>query len=208
MAKEFKKEAKNRTDELTEKSIKARRKLANYLKENKLDPEKDWTKHKKHGPIISKWLKTINIGEEAADKALKKKSKKKPDMHPKKKTVTKAPTSYEYPEVDGQPMSPDMKKKFRAKMRTLSKGNFSPKEAQKKALDFVKDGPAPKSSKIGAKDTVKDSPKKKSKNSSSESETPKKDKSGKKDKASKGGTKSLVKSKDGKKKKKVVKDED
>lgn len=117
-------------------SIDASKKLAEYLKVNKLDPKKDWTNDPKHGKKISEWVRIIRLGEQKVlDKPLKK--LKKPEVHPKIKKITKVPTSYDYPDIDGMPMSSDMKKKYRAKMRSLMKSNMEVSKANKLALEHV-----------------------------------------------------------------------
>lgn len=130
--------AKKEVDESIIKSEKATRKLAAYLKEHKLDPNKDWGKHPDHGEFIRKMQKRIKIGSEKAIEVLDKaKALKKPKVHAKTKTVKAAPLSYDYPEIDGNPLSPEQKKKFRTKMRDLTKSGIKPEEAQKKALTLV-----------------------------------------------------------------------
>lgn len=117
-------------------SIDASKKLAEYLKANKLDPKKDWTNDPKHGKKISELVRIIRLGEQKVlDKPLKK--LKKPEVHPKIKKITKVPTSYDYPDIDGMPMSSDMKKKYRAKMRSLMKSNMEVSKANKLALEHV-----------------------------------------------------------------------
>lgn len=132
----------NSVDKATKRSVRARKELTEYFKENKLDPEKDWTKHKKHGEKVSAWLKIIKLGEGKAEKVIAEKALKKklskPDVHPKVKEITKAPTSYDYPEIDGMPLSPEQKKKYRAKIRSLAKARKDPKESAKIATEYVK----------------------------------------------------------------------
>lgn len=110
-------------------------KLAEYLKKHKLDPEKDWSKDPVHGKKLAKYYQTIRVAEEKichqTDKLIK------PEVHPKVKTVKSAPTTYNYPDIDGQPMSAQMKKKYRAKMRSLLKSNMDVKKAEAKALEFA-----------------------------------------------------------------------
>lgn len=109
--------------------------LANYLKKHKLDPEKDWSKDPTHGKKVAKYYQTIRVAEE---KIRTKQAKLiKPEVHPKTKSVTKTPTTYNYPDIDGQPMSAQMKKKYRAKMRALLKSNMDIKKAEATALQFA-----------------------------------------------------------------------
>lgn len=136
---------KNTKRESIKKGIQANKELVKYLKDNNLDPTKDWTKDKKHGKKISELVRLSNLAEKkAADKTGsepdKPKKLKKPETKPSVKKVTKAPNIYDYPEVDGQPMSPELKKKFRTKMRSLLKSNMEPKTASKKALEFIMEG--------------------------------------------------------------------
>lgn len=132
--------------EAAKKVIKAQKELAAYLTEHKLDPEKDWTKDKKHGPVISKWIQIIRIGEKkgeelASEKKAEKKKLKKPDTKPAVvQKIKKAPTAYDYPLVNGMPMSTEMKKRYRAKMRSLLKSQMDSKVASKKAMDSVMSG--------------------------------------------------------------------
>ena len=122
--------------------MEATKNLNSYYKENGLDPEKDYSKDKKHGKAISKLQKKIKtakmkinagIADEHAEKA-----KRKPDVKPEKvKTIKKQPSSYDYPDIDGKPMTPDLKKRYRSKMRALLKAQMDPNEASKKALSAV-----------------------------------------------------------------------
>ena len=110
-------------------------KLADYLKKHKLDPEKDWSKDKVHGPKLEKYYQTIRVAEQKIRSA--QANLIKPEVHPKVRTVTKPMSTYNYPDLDGQPMSAQMKKKYRAKMRSLLKANMDVKKAEAKALEFA-----------------------------------------------------------------------
>lgn len=139
-------------------SINASKELAKYLKDNKLDPEKDWSKDKKHGPKIKELLQIIQVGEaKANDKPIKL---KKPKVHEKVAKVTKTPTSYDYPDVDGMPMSSAMKKKFRAKMRSLLKSQMEVSKASEKALQFVLNSASNSTKEDKPKKETSDKPKK------------------------------------------------
>lgn len=141
MAKE-KKSKKSSVAEPTELT-KATKALTNYLEENNLDPTKDWSSDKKHGKTITKLKQRIKTAKMKAKAGLvdKKEANRKPDVKPEKvKTVTKQPTSYDYPDVDGKPMTPELKKKFRSKMRALLKANMDPKDASSKALAYAMGG--------------------------------------------------------------------
>ena len=137
-----------KTKEKTLKSVgstdltEATKKLNDYYKKHGLDPEKDYTKDKKHGETVTKLKKriktaTMKINAGIADEQAAK-AKRKPDVKPEKvKTVKKQPSSYDYPDVDGKPMTPDLKKRYRSKMRALLKAQMDPTEASKKALSAV-----------------------------------------------------------------------
>ena len=107
-------------------------------------------------------------------------------------------TTYDYPTIDGKELSSDMKKRYRAKIRSLIKSQMTKEEATKRATAFIKE----ESTK--PKDIKKLEPDKESKSKVGKSE--KKDKvSKKKDLQPKDSSKSK-KSKD-KPKKKVKKEE-
>lgn len=190
----------NKKDLAVKKARKAQKAMLAYMEENKLDPKKDWTKDKKHGKKIQEWIDIINLGNKKAreineEKAIENgKKNKKPEAHPKKEKVTTTPNIYDYPKVDGKDMTPDQKKKYRQKMRTLLK-TMSKDKAEAEALDYAKDmvsksTPIPK--------IKKEEPKK---------EEPKKEKAKKEENVSKKEDKKPEKKKD-KKKKKVAKEED
>ena len=68
--------------------------LAKYLKDHKLDPKKDWTKHPVHGKKISQWVKIIKLAEKKAEDVQMErvangttKKLKKPNVHTKVTTV-------------------------------------------------------------------------------------------------------------------------
>lgn len=134
--------------------------LEAYLIKNKLDPSKDWTKDKKHGKEISRLVALVNMGSEKIVEK-KKKIEKNPTSKPEglkgkatKETKAKADSKekYDYPDVDGKPMTPEQKKKYRAKLRGDKKRASKPK-AEK----------APKEEKKVKSDTKKDKKKKKKK---------------------------------------------
>ena len=145
--KKDKKKAKpvNKTPELS----KAKKALDAYLKENNLDPQKDWTKDKKHGKKVTELVNKLNKerdkvaaeypekdlkneaklvkmkGKKDAEKAEKKKEKK--EKASSGRTVTK----YDYPLIDGREMTSDEKKKYRTEQRRLAAGK-APKEEKPK----------------------------------------------------------------------------
>lgn len=189
----------NKKDPAVKKARKAQKAMLAYMEENNLDPNKDWTKHKKHGKKIQEWIDIINLGNKKAREINEKKAiengkkNKKPEAHPKKEKVTTTLNIYDYPKVDGKDMTPDQKKKYRQKMRTLLK-TMSKDKAEAEALDYAKDmvsksTPIPK--------VKKEEPKK---------EEPKKEEPKKEENVSKKEEKKPEKKKD--KKKKVAKEED
>lgn len=114
--------------------------LAKYLMDNKLDPSKDWTQDPVHGKKIRELMQVVKVNrEKLEDKVdgVKVKNLQKPKINQGVKKVTKQPLAYEYPEVDGKPMDGALKKKYRQKMRALLKANMDPKEAEKKAVEFL-----------------------------------------------------------------------
>lgn len=130
---------KSTLKEAKKAATKANLELAEYLKANKLDPTKDWTKDPKHGKKIKALMKIVRVGEKKAEDAEfskldPKKKLKKPETNPKVRTVKEQPRAYDYPMVDGKPMSTEMKKKFRQKMRSLLKANMDEKKASQMAF--------------------------------------------------------------------------
>lgn len=133
--KKDKKKAKpvNKTPELS----KAKKALDAYLKENKLDPQKDWTKDKKHGKKVTELVNKLNkerdkVAAEYPEKDLKNeaklvKLKEKKEKASSGRTVTK----YDYPLIDGREMTSDEKKKYRTEQRRLAAGK-APKEEKPK----------------------------------------------------------------------------
>lgn len=130
----------------------ASKELGDYLKKHKLDPEKDWTNDPVHGKKIKKLMQEVRVAskkklhkehvKQDEVKELKNKAKEKAEKalskpKDKVKPVKSQPTSYDYPMVDGKPMTPELKKKYRGKMRRLLKANMSPDQASKKAMEFL-----------------------------------------------------------------------
>lgn len=126
--------------------------LGEYLMKHNLDPDKDWTKDPVHGPIIKKLMQEVRTAsklklhkthvkqDEAKERKAKAKERAEKSLaKPKEKIkpVTKQPSVYDYPEVDGKPMSSELRKKFRGKMRRLLKANMDTRAAEKKALEFL-----------------------------------------------------------------------
>lgn len=141
----------SKKDLAAKKARRAQKEMLAYMEENNLDPKKDWTGHKKHGKKIQAWIDIINLGNKKAraateEKALEKaKKNQKPEAHPKKEKVTSTPNAYDYPMVDGKEMTPDQKKKYRQKMRTLLKTMSKEKaeaEGKKYAAELASGAPA------------------------------------------------------------------
>lgn len=121
-------------------ATKASDELAKYLTENGLDPTKDWTQDPIHGKKIQKLMQIVRVNrEKLEDKVdeIKVKNLKKPKINKSGEKVEKQPAAYDYPEVDGKPMDSVLKKKYRAKMRSLLKANMDPKKAAEKALEGI-----------------------------------------------------------------------
>lgn len=160
----------NKTPELS----KAKKALDAYLKENNLDPTKDWSKDKKHGKKITELLNKLNkerdkVAAQYPEKDLKNeaklvKMKKAKDKKKKeKKESTSRVTKYDYPLIDGREMTSDEKKKYRMEQRRLAAGKAPKeekpkKEKKEKAEATEKAAPAKKDKK--AKDKKKKKAKK------------------------------------------------
>lgn len=110
-------------------------KLVQYLKKHNLNPEVDYSKDPVHGKKLKKYYDLIRVAEQKIISQPKKLIK--PEVHRKVKTVTKQPGIYDYPEIDGKPMSEQMKKKYRRKMRRLLQANMDVEKAKGVALDWA-----------------------------------------------------------------------
>lgn len=120
-----------------------------YYKKNKLDPTKDYTKDKKHGAIISKWIQILEVNRKKVKDSTPqeihhKKSEDKNSRKPKAEKAVKVAkdgrkvAKYDYPLVDGREMTSEEKKKYRIKMRKESKGGASkPKKGTTKETKKV-----------------------------------------------------------------------
>ena len=159
-------EKKSKSESKTPELTKANKALDAYLKENKLDPTKDWTKDNKHGKKITELVNKLNkerdkvaaaYPEKDADnnkklvklnkeKKEKEKSGKKEDKKEKKekKSAGRTATKYDYPLIDGREMTSAEKKKYRMEQRKLASGNVpkEEKEAKKAKKEKVKEKPA------------------------------------------------------------------
>lgn len=174
-----KKDKKSKPESKTSELTKAKKALDAYLKENKLDPTKDWTKDKKHGKKITELVNKLNkerdkvaaaYPEKDADnnkKLVKLKEKKEKEKSGKKeekkekKSAGRTATKYDYPLIDGREMTSAEKKKYRMEQRKLASGNApkEEKEAKKVKKEKVKEKPA--SDKKEKADKKKDKKKKK-----------------------------------------------
>lgn len=157
-----KEDKKSKSESKTPELTKAKKALDAYLKENKLDPTKDWTKDKKHGKKITELVNKLNkerdkvaaaYPEKDADnnkKLVKLKEKKEKEKSGKKeekkekKSAGRTATKYDYPLIDGREMTSAEKKKYRMEQRKLASGNApkEEKEAKKAKKEKVKEKPA------------------------------------------------------------------
>lgn len=154
-----KKDKKSKPESKTPELTKAKKALDAYLKENKLDPTKDWTKDKKHGKKITELVNKLNkerdkvaaaYPEKDADnnkklvKLKEKKEKEKSGKKEEKKESAGRATKYDYPLIDGREMTSAEKKKYRMEQRKLASGNApkEEKEAKKAKKEKVKEKPA------------------------------------------------------------------
>nr|UVY34616.1 MAG: hypothetical protein [Bacteriophage sp.] len=173
-----KKDKKSKPESKTPELTKAKKALDAYLKENKLDPTKDWTKDKKHGKKVTELVNKLNKERDKVaanypaddkentkklvklqEKAKKKKSEKKEAKEKKEKKggAGRAATKYDYPLIDGREMTSAEKKKYRMEQRKLSSGKApkEEKETKKKVEKKVKEKPDTKKKDKKAKDKKK-----------------------------------------------------
>lgn len=130
-----------------------------YYKKNKLDPTKDYTKDKKHGAIISKWIQVLGVNrkkvKDSTPQEIHHKKSEDKNRKPKAEKAVKVAkdgrkvAKYDYPLVDGREMTSEEKKKYRIKMRKESKGGASKpkKETTKKETKKVEPEKATKEKK-------------------------------------------------------------
>lgn len=157
-------EKKSKSESKTPELIKAKKALDAYLKENKLDPTKDWTKDKKHGKKVTELVNKLNKERDKVaaaypeadqennkklvklqEKEKKEKAEKKAAKEKKeKKSAGRTATKYDYPLIDGREMTSAEKKKYRMEQRKLASGNVpkEEKEAKKAKKEKVKEKPA------------------------------------------------------------------
>ena len=145
-------EKKSKSESKTPELTKAKKALDAYLKENKLDPTKDWTKDKKHGKKVTELVNKLNKERDKvaaaypeADQENNKKLVKLQEKEKKEKAEKKAAkekkekkgnggrtaTKYDYPLIDGREMTSAEKKKYRMEQRKLASGK-APKEEKVK----------------------------------------------------------------------------
>jgi hypothetical protein len=173
-----KEDKKSKPESKTPELTKAKKALDAYLKENKLDPTKDWSKDKKHGKKVTELLNKLNkerdkVAAQYPEKDLKNEAKlvkmkkakedEKALKKKEKKESTSRVTKYDYPLIDGREMTSDEKKKYRMEQRRLAAGKAPKeekpkKEKKEKAEATEKAAPAKKDKK--AKDKKKKKAKK------------------------------------------------
>lgn len=138
---------------------KVKKEMEAYYKKNKLDPTKDYTKDKKHGAIISKWIQILEVNrkkvKDSTPQEIHHKKSEDKNRKPKAEKAVKVAkdgrkvAKYDYPLVDGREMTSEEKKKYRIKMRKESKGGASKpkKETTKKETKKVEPEKATKEKK-------------------------------------------------------------
>lgn len=120
-----------------------------YYKKNKLDPTKDYTKDKKHGATISKWIQILEVNrkkvKDSTPQEIHHKKSEDKNRKPKAEKAVKVAkdgrkvAKYDYPLVDGREMTSEEKKKYRIKMR---------KEASKPKKETTKETKKVESKKV------------------------------------------------------------
>lgn len=161
----------NKTPELS----KAKKALDAYLKENNLDPQKDWSKDKKHGKKVTELLNKLNkerdkVAAQYPEKDLKNEAKlvkmkkakedEKASKKKEKKESTSRVTKYDYPLIEGREMTSDEKKKYRMEQRRLAAGKAPKEEKPKKEKAEATEKAAPAKKDKKAKDKKKKKAKK------------------------------------------------
>lgn len=185
MTKDKKKKKKDKPVNKTPELSKAKAALEAYLKENNLDPIKDWTKDKKHGKKVTELVNKLNKerdkvaakypeGDEANEAKLVKLKEKNSKSKAKAKEDKKEPkgsgrvaTKYDYPLIDGKEMTSVEKKKYRMEQRKLAQGD-APKEKKEKKETSKKESKAKAKEKPSIKKEDKKAKDKKKKKASKE----------------------------------------
>lgn len=156
-------EKKSKSESKTPELTKAKKALDAYLKENKLDPTKDWTKDKKHGKKVTELVNKLNKERDkvaaAYPEADQENNKKLVKLQEKEKKGNggRTATKYDYPLIDGREMNSAEKKKYRMEQRKLASGKApkEEKETKKKKEEKVKEKPASDKKDKKAKDKKK-----------------------------------------------------
>lgn len=156
-------EKKSKSESKTPELTKAKKALDAYLKENKLDPTKDWTKDKKHGKKVTELVNKLNKERDkvaaAYPEADQENNKKLVKLKEKEKKGNggRTATKYDYPLIDGREMTSAEKKKYRMEQRKLASGKApkEEKETKKKKEEKVKEKPASDKKDKKAKDKKK-----------------------------------------------------
>ena len=157
MTKDKKKKKKDKPVDKTPELSKAKAALEAYLKENNLDPTKNWTKDKKHGKKVTELVNKLNKerdkvaakypeGDEANEAKLVKLNEKNSKSKAKAKEDKKEPkgsgrvaTKYDYPLINGREMTSVEKKKYRMEQRKLAQGDAPKEKKEKKETSKKKD---------------------------------------------------------------------
>lgn len=186
MTKDKKKKKKDKPVNKTPELSKAKAALEAYLKENDLNPTKDWTKDKKHGKKVTELVNKLNKerdkvaakypeGDEANEAKLvklkeknsKSKAKKAKEDKKEPKGSGRVATKYDYPLIDGREMTSVEKKKYRMEQRKLAQGD-APKEKKEKKETSKKESKAKAKEKPSTKKEDKKAKDKKKKKASKE----------------------------------------
>lgn len=167
-----KEDKKSKPESKTPELTKVKKALDAYLKENKLDPTKDWTKDKKHGKKVTELVNKLNKERDkvaaAYPEADQENNKKLVKLQEKEKKAAKekkekkgnggrTATKYDYPLIDGREMTSAEKKKYRMEQRKLASGKApkEEKETKKKKEEKVKEKPSSDKKDKKAKDKKK-----------------------------------------------------
>lgn len=117
-------------ERIVEEEFEARLELMRYYRDNNLNADLNYYDHPVHGPIIKKLHQTARLGVRAFE-SLRKPRK----LHPNVTKVRGKPLEYDYPDVDGQPMSKLFKKRYRNKMRLILRAGVRPEIASQRAIE-------------------------------------------------------------------------
>ena len=136
-------EKKSKSESKTPELTKAKKALDAYLKENKLDPTKDWTKDKKHGKKVTELVNKLNkerdkvaaaypeADQENNKKLVKLQEKEKKEKAEKKaakeKKEKKAPVKEEKKAEQPKPVITNKKSDNKPAAKSVSKANDTKK---------------------------------------------------------------------------------